>query len=112
MAAHGQPYIPNTTYQVGTTIQLGEHKFVLTDSPERLKHYTQPGVNLTVVTVDHRGTVFSAPENDMGRGLIQFTLSPDGQGVVPHYWMEHQEFVAISQAAQGQSPERATGSGP
>jgi hypothetical protein len=103
MAAPAAPLIPNTAYQVGTTIQLGEHKFVLTDSVERLKHYTQPGVNLTVVTVDHRGTVFTAPENDMGRGLIQFTLSPTGGAVVPHYWMEHQEFVAISEAAKQQN---------
>ena len=54
-----------------------------------------PSSQLRALRVDHRGTVFTAPENDMGRGLIQFTLSATNPGAPQAFarghWRERAE---------------------
>eukprot|EP00919_Chromeraceae_sp_WS-2016_P036298 GHVR01086176.1.p1 GENE.GHVR01086176.1~~GHVR01086176.1.p1 ORF type:complete len:173 (+),score=70.68 GHVR01086176.1:67-585(+) len=107
--------IPGTRYILGSTLQIHDHRFILTDTQERIELYAQAGVPMTIVT-EHRGTFFAAPYNNMALGLIQFTISLEKDRVVGHYWMfeeEYDEIVKIHQAReeQEQQQQAAVGGG-
>uniref|UniRef100_A0A0G4G0M7 Uncharacterized protein n=1 Tax=Chromera velia CCMP2878 TaxID=1169474 RepID=A0A0G4G0M7_9ALVE len=100
-AENGRPIVvPGTKYVLGSTLQIAEHKFVLTDVQDRLQAYAQPGVPMALIT-EHRGTWFFAPYNNMALGLVQMSLNLERDKVVPHYWMYEPEYDEILQRQQG-----------
>eukprot|EP00386_Alphamonas_edax_P014599 GDKI01044790.1.p1 GENE.GDKI01044790.1~~GDKI01044790.1.p1 ORF type:complete len:132 (-),score=30.01 GDKI01044790.1:182-577(-) len=97
--------VPHTSYRLGSTLKIGDHEFVLTDNPDRLQYFLKAGSNLTVITSDHRGTMFLAPHNNMALGLLQVACSLDGKSVSPHYWIIGQEYELLAGPGGQQAAE-------
>jgi len=102
--AGGPPLIPGTSYRHGTCINVCGHDFVLTDDADMLQEYTSPTAHLTMVNSSHKGSVFMAPDNDMAKGLVMFSLCPNAKSVVPHYWMLSTLFEEQQQKLREQAP--------
>ena len=47
---------------------------------------------MTVITMDHDGSVILCPDGDLSNGLVNLRPTSEGKEIMPFYWQTQEEY--------------------
>jgi hypothetical protein len=80
-----------STFQVGASIKLGDTTLVKCDLPDKMKAYTQPDVQLMVVSKDSNGQTLLALDGNYANGVLQVTADNAAVG----FWLPLEQWTEL-----------------